>query len=202
VDGIALNPGINRIFVQTFDEPNGTGSELEREFVDIWYNDGDEVNLSSLPPGDFVLDAVSGPWHVTGDLVVPSGATLTIEPGTTLFFEANTGITVQQGGRLVAEGTQYQRIRLAPVPGAATSWQGLAFINSLSDNRLGCIDMEFDSQSDSILVDHSQLLIDNMIWTGTYGTLIKLDHPSLIVRNSVFPSNVFGEMVQGEYIVT
>jgi hypothetical protein len=39
-DGIALNPGINRVIVQTFDGPSGTGSELEREFVDIWYNTG------------------------------------------------------------------------------------------------------------------------------------------------------------------
>ncbi|MHC4641733.1 MAG: lamin tail domain-containing protein, partial [Planctomycetota bacterium] len=199
VEGFALNPGINRVIVQTFDEPNGTGNELEKDFIDIWYDDGDEVNLSILPPGDFVLDAASGPWHVTGDLVVPSGITLTIGPGTTLFFDTDRSITIN-GGRLLAEGSQYERIRLASVPGSGSGWMGLGFVNSLNDNRLSHIDMEFDGQSDSILVDHSQVLIDNMIWSGTYGTLIKLNHPSLIVRNSVFPGNVFGEMVQGEYI--
>jgi hypothetical protein len=196
---VALHPGINRVVVQTFDEPNGTGNELESDFIDIWYDDGDEVNLSILPPGDFVMDAASGPWVVTGDLVVPSGVTLTIEPGTTLFFSADRSITIN-GGRLLAEGSQYERIRLASVPGSGSGWMGLGFVNSLNDNRLSYIDMEFDGQSDSILVDRSQVLIDNMIWTGTYETLIKLNHPSLIVRNSVFPGNVFGEMVQGEYI--
>ncbi|MHC4499493.1 MAG: CotH kinase family protein, partial [Planctomycetota bacterium] len=64
VEGFDLKPGINRVVVQTFDEPNGTGNELEKDFVDIWYDDGNDVNISVLPPGDFVLDAASGPWIV------------------------------------------------------------------------------------------------------------------------------------------
>jgi len=35
-----LQPGINRIVVQTFDGQNGTGNELEREYIDIWYDAG------------------------------------------------------------------------------------------------------------------------------------------------------------------
>ncbi|MBN2272145.1 MAG: lamin tail domain-containing protein, partial [Sedimentisphaerales bacterium] len=44
--GTPLNPGINHIIVQTFDGPNGTGNEIDREHVDIWYNDGDESTIS------------------------------------------------------------------------------------------------------------------------------------------------------------
>ena len=97
--GITLNPGINRVIVQTFDHPNGTGNELERRYIDIWYDDGNDVDIFGTLASNTTLDAASGPWHVTGDVVVPAGKTLTIEPGTTLFFNANTGITVQQGGR-------------------------------------------------------------------------------------------------------
>ncbi|GAH69070.1 unnamed protein product, partial [marine sediment metagenome] len=107
---VALQPGINRIIVQTFDEPGGTGNELESKYIDIWYDDGNDIPISGTLATNTILDAASGPWHVTGDIIVPTGITLTIQPGTTLFFEPGTGITVQTGGRLVAEGTQYQRI--------------------------------------------------------------------------------------------
>jgi len=188
LDGIALNPGINRIFVQTFDEPNGTGNELERGFVDIWYNDGDDTDISGALASNTTLDAASGPWHVTGDIAVPVGVTLTIEPGTTLFFEGSTGITVQQGGRLVAEGTQYQRIRLTHVPGGS-NWDGIKFDHSLEDNRLCFIDHEFgDGQGESTDVQYSRVLIDNMTWGGTNTRILNIDHPTVICRNSVFPS--------------
>ena len=44
-----------------------------------------------------------GPYHVTGDAVLEPGYTMTILPGTTVFFDAGAGLTVN--GRLVAEGT-------------------------------------------------------------------------------------------------
>ncbi len=36
----SLQPGINRIVVQTFDGQNGTGNELEHGHIDIWYHTG------------------------------------------------------------------------------------------------------------------------------------------------------------------
>ncbi|HYW78608.1 MAG TPA: hypothetical protein VE890_03490, partial [Thermoguttaceae bacterium] len=36
INGLMLRPGINRIAVQTFDGPNGTGNELQSDYVDIW----------------------------------------------------------------------------------------------------------------------------------------------------------------------
>ncbi len=41
--GIALVPGINRISVEAFDGPHGTGQRLQREFIDIWY-EGEPVS--------------------------------------------------------------------------------------------------------------------------------------------------------------
>jgi RHS repeat-associated protein len=48
--------------------------------------------------------------NVTGNIVVPSGVTLTIQPGSIVKLNANTGITVQAGGSLVANGTVAQPI--------------------------------------------------------------------------------------------
>jgi RHS repeat-associated protein len=49
-------------------------------------------------------------YEVTANVVVPSGVTLTIQPGTIIKFNANTGITVQSGGSLIANGTVAQPI--------------------------------------------------------------------------------------------
>jgi len=206
--GIPLNPGINRIIVQTFDGPIETGNELERGYIDIWYDDGFDMDLSGTLASDTILDAASGLWHVTGDLIVPSGVTLTIMPGTTLFFDSGTGITVQQGGRLLAEGTEYQRIRFTKVPGNNLQWDGIKFDNTLEDNRLCFVDHEFgDGQDESTDVQYSRLLIDNMTWAGTNERILNIDHPSVICRNSVFPSIDSTEPVHGvglrgdEYII-
>ncbi|MBN2271740.1 MAG: lamin tail domain-containing protein, partial [Sedimentisphaerales bacterium] len=138
------------------------------------------------------------PWHVTGDIVVPSGRTLTIEPGTTLFFNAGTGITVTTGGRLVAEGTQYNRIRLTAVPGGA-NWDGVKFDHTLTDNRLAYLDHEFgDGQGESTEASYSRVTIDNITWSGTNTRVLNIDHPSVICRNSVFPSISGTEPLHGD----
>jgi len=196
-----LWPGINRVNIQAFDGPSGMGNVLESKYIDIWYDDGDVSNISGTLTGDMTLDAVSGPWHVTNDLIVPAGTTLTIEAAATLFFDAGTGIVVQQGGRLIADGTEDGRIRLTRVPGSVSRWDGIDFRNSLEDNRLSYVDMEYgDGRGQSIRIEHSQILIDNMTWAGTEETILELDHPSLIVRNSVFPGINDGETIHGEHI--
>lgn len=186
--GDTLQPGINRLVVQTYNDPNALGDVLEKEYVDVWYNDGDESIISGTLAVNTTLDAASGPWHVTGQLVIPTGITLTIEPDATLFFDASTGITVN--GRLNAQGSEYARIMMTRVPGQS-SWYGLNFTNTLEDNRLTYLDMEFgDTQGESIMVDASKITIDNMAWVSTNGStrIIELSHPSALICNSILPS--------------
>jgi len=195
----ALWPGINRVNIQAFDGSRGMGNLVESEYIDIWYDDGNVSNISGTIASDTLLGAVSGPWHVTGDLIVPAGVTLTIEPGTTLFFDAGTGIIVQQGGRLIAEGTENDRIRLTRVPGSGLRWDGIQFDRTTEDNRLSYVVMEYgDGQAETVNVDHSQLLIDNMTWTRTDKNVIEATHPYLIVSNCVFPDHDDEEGIHGE----
>ncbi|MEA3226982.1 MAG: CotH kinase family protein, partial [Planctomycetota bacterium] len=118
-----LKPGVNRVIVETADGPDGMGNKLKRGHVDILYDDGDVSAISGMIGSDMTLDAASGPWHVTGDVTVPARVTLTIEPETTLFFDEDTKLTIN--GRLVAEGTEYKRIRLTRQPGLSSTWNGL-----------------------------------------------------------------------------
>jgi len=180
-----LQPGINRVFIQTSNSRDGRGDKLNQDYLDIWYDDGDVAEISGTLASDTTLDAASGPWSVTGNVTVPMGVTLTIEPGTTVFFDEDTRLTVY--GRLVAEGTEYERIRLSRQPGSSSTWDGLHF-NSIQDNRLVYLDMEYSSRDgESIRADGSRLLIENVTWAGTNRTIIRINRSSLIVRNSIFP---------------
>ena len=169
------------------------------------------MNMESLEPR-FALTDVGGtlaanavwnlagsPYNVLTSVSVPTGVTLEIEPGVVVQFQDNTGITV--GGRLVADGTPTRRITFDRAPGE-TRWQGIAFNNSLQDNRITYSDMRFgDGQGDAINVAFSRLTLDNIVWTGTTGTILELEHPSVIVRNSHFPTAPSGsEIIHGEHI--
>ena len=193
---ITLNPGINRIIVQTFDDANGTGNEVERGYIDIWYDSSGTAVPNPLTDPNTILDAASSPWYVNSNLTVPADKNLTIEPGTTVFFNKLTSLTVN--GRLVAEGTEYQRIRLTLEPGDKSNWNGINFTNTLQDNRLCYVDMEFaDNDSEAINISNSRLLIDNMTWLNTTNTILEVSHPSIRVSNSVFPNTTGVEIIHG-----
>ena len=199
---ITLKPGINRVIVQTFDDPNGTGNEVERGDIDIWYSTSGSTVPNPLTAPNTVLNAASGPWYVSNSLTIPADKTLTIQAGTTVFFSKLTSLTVN--GRLVAEGTEYQHIRLAPdpddykPPNNRPHWNGISFINSSQDNRLCYVDMELaDNGSQAIYVNNSKLLIDNMTWLNTTNLILEVSHPSLIVQNSVFPNTSGVEIIHG-----
>ena len=203
-----LWPGINRINIKAFDGPKGMGNVLESKYIDVWYDDGDVSNISGTLIDDTILDAVFGPWHVTDDLIVPAGATLTIEAAATLFFDAGAGIVVQQGGCLIADGTEDERIRLTRVPGSSFRWAGIQFNRTMEDNRLSYIDMEYgDDSAQAINIDRTKLLIDNVTWTRTNKNVLEVIHPHLIVSNCVFPDQddeegIYGHgLVGSEYLV-
>ena len=147
---------------------------------------------------DTVWSLAESPYEVTGDVTVQAGVTLQIEPGVVVQFRQNTGLEVR--GRLLAEGTPVDRIQFDRAAGASR-WDGLAFRQTLDDSRVSYADMRYgDSQGEAVLVDHARLLLDHIVWTGTSGTVVEVDHPSLIVRNSQFPTSGGDEVIHGEHI--
>jgi hypothetical protein len=141
------------------------------------------------------LDAARGPWLVTGDVIVPAGITLTIEPGVTVYFAPGAGIDI--AGRLVAEGTADKRIVLTR-QGTDGTWDGLQLSSTQEDNRLAYVDMSFgDERGQSIRATSSRLSIDNATWSGTVRKIIEVQNPSLRITNSVFPPVSSGETIHG-----
>ena len=182
--GILLNPGINRIDVRAFDGPSELGSEIEHTYIDIWYDDASVSTLSGTI-ANMTLDAASGPWQVTANVTVPAGVTLTIEPGTTVYFAAGTSITVN--GRINAQGAEYQRIRFTRQPGDTSTWNGIHLSGTTENNVFSYVDLEYaDTSSGSISLSNSVALIENMSFAESNSIVIKSTNSSGIVRNSVF----------------
>jgi hypothetical protein len=192
ISGLTLNPGVNRVLVQALGH---SGQEIERAYIDIWYDRGVVTDAPSAIVANTLWTAANGPYRITGNVGINNGVSFTIEPGTTVYFAPNAGLLV--GGTLLAAGTDTQRIRFTREPGIGGTWAGIAFEDSQGSNRIAYADIEFAGGGDSIALQNSALLVDHVSWSGTTRTIIDLASSSIIVRNSVFPTIVDNETIHG-----
>ena len=122
---------------------------LPQELGDFTLNSDTTLNQVMMQPGfvQEVCGEVSGTWssgfvyHVTCDVVVPDGETLTIEEGVTVRFAEGVGMTCN--GNLVAEGTEEDRILFTtlsptPLPG---DWDNVELYGS--SNLISYVDYEY-----------------------------------------------------------
>lgn len=191
-----LPPGVNRIVVQACD---GAGQELERGSIDVWYDTGFISDYPQAPaPGpdpnalaeDTTWTAEEGPYRITGELVVPAGKSLTILPGTSVFFEPDARMVVR--GLLVAEGTDAAPIRFTRTPGAAGTWDGLQFIGSTEDNHIAHAVIEYGRTNDGMVgVEKSRLRLEHVTLDHTDRRRIRTIDSSLVVRGCIF-TDIFG----------
>jgi parallel beta-helix repeat protein len=73
----------------------------------------------------------NSPYHILGQITVPDGETLTIEPGVEVVFMGHHKFNVQ--GRLLAVGTQQDPI-LFTAENKTAGWHGIRFINTPATN--------------------------------------------------------------------
>jgi hypothetical protein len=121
-----VTPGINPVTVEMLDEAGIAG---DRATMQVWYDSGRSTEVTGTLAGKTEWKAASGPYLVKGELVVPKGAALTIEAGTTVFFEQDASVMVQ--GELSAIGNEARPIRFAaPVSldedKDKVTWKGIA----------------------------------------------------------------------------
>lgn len=100
------------------------------------------IDVSGNITADTVWSTAQSPIIVTGTVTVVSG-TLTISPGVTVKFNSGTGLTVQTGGRLVADGTSSQPItftsNITPTP-ASCDWETIRLFSSNNIIRYSVIE--------------------------------------------------------------
>ncbi len=157
--------------------------------------------ISGTLSADTTLTADENPWLVAQDVIIPDNIILTINAGVVMNFGEGAGIKVQQGGKLQAEGSEDNRILMTRPSESNADWDGIEFQSSLEDNVLGYIDMEYgDGRSNWISIRSSKVSINAMSWQETNKTIIEVDHPSLLVKNCIFPNVGSVETVHGQYL--
>ena len=102
------------------------------------------VSGTIVPEGE-----VSGTWKIeespyaiTGDITIPRGGTLTIEPGVVVNFAGHFGLTVGYRATLSARGTETEHILFTPMD-TEEGWFGIRFVNSGADDVLKYCTIEY-----------------------------------------------------------
>ena len=88
---------------------------------------------------------------VCGNITINTGATLTIEPGVTMQFSSGVGITVANGGRLLAEGTANTPILFTHAP-AVGNWDHVTINGAAGspETRIAFAHFEFNANNAGI----------------------------------------------------
>lgn len=88
---------------------------------------------TDIPPGNVggTWTFAGSPYHVNGEITVPNGETLTIEPGVDVVFTGHYKLIIQ--GRLLAVGTKEDTIAFT-AQDPKSGWHGMRFINTPGTN--------------------------------------------------------------------
>lgn len=187
---VSLLPGLNRLLIESHD---ALGNVLATHPFDLWREAAENVVAGPLA-ADTRWRAEDGPFHVTGNLLVPAGMTLTIDPGTSVYFSVGAGLQVQ--GRLLAEGTPHRRIQLLNHPRLGGRWRGISFDGATNENRV--VEADFRSvDRQPLLPTGSVLTLERVEWPGHSTQVLRSINSSLKVRRCVFPTMSFDETVTG-----
>ena len=147
---------------------------------------GGGILIHRMPPSELDLkqDTIWSSSIISNRVVVPAGVTLTIQPGATVLFRPRAGLLIR--GRLVAEGMDTQRIRMAREREPFYLWAGLAFEDSQQDNRLVNVDIEAaGSEGHYVRLLRSRVMIERARFFGAQNNVIVAEDSSLVLRGSL-----------------
>jgi parallel beta-helix repeat protein len=148
----------------------------------------EEPSLFAWPLATVPLDLrwygrISVPKTVT----VPTGATLTIEPGAGIFFAKDAGLTVR--GRLLALGRKDQRIRFTAAKGREPESWGEILLEYAEGSRMSNCDVEYATWG-----IHSHFTAMPVIGCSfrNNGGGLRFRSGPLQIKNSLFSDNTIG----------
>lgn len=221
-----LNRGINRMTANFYAGPNGSGTLLKSATANVYYSGGTLTGLSAggvptggVPSTNLIWTQAASPFHITTDVTIPAGTTLTIEPGVTVLADENKHILVN--GHVHVVGDANHHITMSGVPGQALKadpadaglprttpkWGGLWIETSPNaDNIVSYVDF-VDAQDalsggnatsrGCIEVKNSEALIDHCTFRGSHLHVIYGDHCSITIQYCDIPDEFPGTDLPG-----
>ena len=141
-------------------------------------------------------------YVATSTVSIASSATLTIQPGVTVCFNTGVGMTVANGGRLLANGTSNAPIFFTRSPANATTWTGLTVSGAIAspETQVAYARFEFTSANPCIEVAAGTVHFSHLTFGNNSAAYIHLDGASFIVEDCVFPtaaSGAYFELLHG-----
>jgi len=129
-------------------------------------------------------------YIVTNSVTVNAGSVLTIQPGAVVCFNSGEGMTVANGGRLLAEGTMNLPIRFIRAPANTTSWGGITINGGAGSPETRIAYAYFEGNGNTCLeVAGGTLSLDHAVFGTTTHAYVSLDGSSFLISNCYFPSS-------------
>ncbi len=166
----------------------------------------DAIQLNQLHISSDTVIASERPILVKNGITVDSAATLTIQEGTSLYFNHNAGIDVY--GRLIVEGTAAHNVVLRgsrldamfdylPYDRLSGQWQGIHYFSSSFDNQLKYVDIH--GAFNGITIDSTDIARETLAITSStihncQGYGVNSRHAKWTAVNTLF-SNTLNDCV-------
>lgn len=140
------------------------------------------VSAATVVSGSITNDTVwqksQSPYQITADLTIDSGATLTVEAGTVIYFDANTNLIVNSGA-LVARGTSADPILFtsqlestsAAVPG---NWGQIRFFNGTND-AVTILEHATIRYGNGVVIQGAAPTLNNTVISDNIGPAVSID---------------------------
>lgn len=127
----------------------------------------------------------TGVVTVNSDFTVAAGETLIVEPNTVV--QVDPDVTIEIRGRILAQGTEEERIQFILTPGESGDWIGIRLEDTVEENILSYVDLSgAESMGGTVGLNNSRLLIEHSTLSGGRLRLIFIKDSSLHVRHCVF----------------
>jgi len=117
------------------------------------------VSGAIVPGGDVsgTWTRAESPYTVTGDIAVPRGRALTIEPGVEVKFAGHFGLTVGYRATLTALGTADEPILFMPID-TEEGWFGIRFVNTGNEDVLQYCTIEYARKPRTEMSDYANAM--------------------------------------------
>ena len=144
-------------YTATLEVSSGNETDTDSETVAA---EAGTVELSGTIATDSTLTAAQN-YLVTGGLTISNGATLTIEPGVHLPFEAGAGLYVDPDAVLDADGISSEPITMTATEGneQAGWWQGVFSFSAEPNNLLNHVEVRHAGSGSPNSVDDGAVVV-------------------------------------------